>query len=263
MEKELSQEFFLSVGECNAEGEMSLTLLTSKLIDIATSHANLLGIGNPDMPDDHSGWVLSRLTIEMREYPKKDSNYRITTWVEGWNRHFSERVFCIKNADNDEILGYARSIWMVLDTLTRANAGLDRLSFDKELISDRDCPIDPPEKHRLIVMPDEIDQPSPRILVASHPAMSYIFRYSDLDAYRHVNTVRYIGLLMNQIPLEIHDKNIIRRIELSFLQEGEYGKEIEILRADLNEPERSYAYLLRKKDDKQPIIYASVSLKSR
>lgn len=49
MSSVFSQSFFLSAGEANAEQEISLALLTSKIIDIATAHANSLGIGNPSM----------------------------------------------------------------------------------------------------------------------------------------------------------------------------------------------------------------------
>ena len=49
MTPEFKQTFFLSAGETNAEQEISLPLLTSKIIDIATAHANSLGIGNPAM----------------------------------------------------------------------------------------------------------------------------------------------------------------------------------------------------------------------
>jgi len=65
MKQEYTESHFLSAGEVNAEGEMSLPILASKIIDIATAHANSLGIGNPDMPDTDMGWVLSRLTVEM------------------------------------------------------------------------------------------------------------------------------------------------------------------------------------------------------
>ncbi len=54
----LTQQFFLSAGDVNAEGEMALTLLCTKLIDIATVHANALGVGNPSMADSGCGSVL-------------------------------------------------------------------------------------------------------------------------------------------------------------------------------------------------------------
>lgn len=60
-----SRSFFLSAGEVNAEGEMSLPLLVSKIIDIATAHANSLGIGNPSMAAMNRGWVLSLSLIHI------------------------------------------------------------------------------------------------------------------------------------------------------------------------------------------------------
>ena len=60
-----SEKYFLSAGEANAEQELSLPVLATKIIDIATAHANSLGIGNPDMADIHSGWVIRKSTIPM------------------------------------------------------------------------------------------------------------------------------------------------------------------------------------------------------
>ena len=115
MESIYKEIFFLSAGEANAEQEMSLPILVAKLIDIATTHANSLGIGNPSMLEIHAGWVLSRLTVEMDSYPKVNDDYVISTWVESFNRHFSERAFSI-SSPNGKIYGYARSVWMVMDT---------------------------------------------------------------------------------------------------------------------------------------------------
>ena len=263
--KIFERQYFLSAGDCNAEKEMALTVLTSKLIDSATMHANSLGIGNPNMPDNHSGWVLSRLTIEMSEYPAIDSDYRISTWVESWNKHFSERSFKISSPDG-KVYGFARSIWMVLDTYTHANAGLDSLPFREDYISDEICPIKRQAKHRLIMLENEEGAESPRVLKASSPIVLHKFLYSDLDAYRHVNTVRYVALLMSQFSLSQHDENRVARIELSFLDEGEYGKEIEILRnnpEDEHALENSTSFLLRKADNKEAILYSRVFFSKR
>lgn len=264
-DKIYTREFFLSAGETNAEREMSLPLLTSKIIDIATEHANNLGIGNPFMPNDHTGWVLSRLTIEMKEYPVVDSIYRLSTWVESWNRHFSERAFCIEDKDG-KVLGYARSIWMVLDTVTHANAGLTGLDMRPEFIADKECPIKRQGKHFAIVPSHELESASGKFLNADEEIREHTFLYSDLDAYRHVNTVRYITLLMNQFSLEEHDKYNVGRIEVSFLHEGQYGKRIDILRAPieaLRENSKGYAFQLRRAADKTPILFSRLWLDER
>ena len=83
--------------------------LVSKIIDIATAHANSLGIGNPSMAAMNRGWVLSRITLEMEGYPRVDSTYTLTTWVESWTRHFSERIIMIAD-ENGNPYGFCRTL---------------------------------------------------------------------------------------------------------------------------------------------------------
>lgn len=230
-----SEKYFLSAGEANAEQELSLPVLATKIIDIATAHANSLGIGNPDMADMHSGWVLSRLTIEMERYPKVNDTYGIETWVEGWNRHFSQRAFRIFD-EKGATLGYARSIWMVFDTLTHQNVGLSHLHLPEGIIMEKECPIDRQRPHIPILPSPSDGHELPKNALAATVAPSfYTFRYCDLDSYRHVNTVRYIDALLNQFPLERYDSHILRRLELSFLHEGAYGMTVRIMRHDFND----------------------------
>lgn len=230
MENEYSETFFLSAGEVNAEQELSLMVLTAKIIDVATAHANRLGIGNATMTSFNGGWVLSRLSVELEDYPRVNDTYTLTTWVESWNRHFSERAFLISGSDG-HVYGYARTVWMVIDTVTRAGVSLDRLPFDMSMAGTRECPMSRQARHRLPA-PDEV---APR---------RYTFKYCDLDSYRHVNTVRYLVLLLNSFTLEDFDAAQVSRFELSFMREARYGMSVDILRADEGEssagvPERT------------------------
>lgn len=260
----LSQSFFLSAGETNAEQELSLSILTAKLIDIATTHANALGLGNPAMPNTHSGWVLSRLTIEMFEYPKVNTHYGVSTWVESWNRHFSERAFAITDASGREV-GFARSIWMVLDTETHTNVSLDVLNMPEDKIAPRECPIKKQKKHINLLTPREAEDASGKFLIAEPDFFVHRFGYSDLDAYRHVNTVRYVSLLMNLYPLSEHDAKRVERMELSFLHEGGYNRPLDVLRAPLEvEAVESWeAIELRDSKDKEPVFFARLKMVER
>lgn len=240
---------------------MSLPLLVSKLIDIATAHANSLGIGNPSMSDINAGWVLSRLTIEMQSYPKVDSNYTISTWVESTNRHFSQRAFKIAS-ESGEVYGYARSIWMVMDTVNHTNVGLSHLNFPAEIIDGTIPPIETQARHIPIVASAEDGVQSRAYLVASTAPFDYKFEYCDLDFYRHVNTVRYVNLLLNRFTLEEHDATFVERLELSFLHEATYGMETCVLRSDLGTPLHS-AFQISRKDDGTPLFFARVKRKNR
>lgn len=227
--QEFTQTFFLSAGETDAKGRISLPLLTSKIIDIATAHANSLGIGNPSMAHLRRGWVLSRLAIEMTDYPRVNGSYSLTTWIESWNRHFSERIIAVTLADGS-VAGYARTVWMVLDTETRESVGLSHLSLPEGIVSERVCPIAKQGKHHPIMYPDfEGDLPRGAFRASEQPD-SYTFKYCDLDYYRHVNTVRYVALLLNRFTLPFLDSNAVERMELTFMHELHYGDTVDILR---------------------------------
>ena len=112
--KEFSKTYYLAAGECNPQGELPLTLLMTRIIEVATLHANSWGVGYERLIRDNQVWVLSRVAIEMTEYPKVNTNYKLTTWIEDYNRHFSQRNMRIDD-ENGKPLGYVRTIWMVID----------------------------------------------------------------------------------------------------------------------------------------------------
>ena len=212
MENILSRDFAVSAAQGNAEGELAVTWLASAMIEIATTHANALGIGNPAVEGEAAGWVLARLTLEMKRWPRVLETFRLSTWIESWNRHFSERCFELADAEG-EVLGHGRSVWMMMDRATHANYGLDRLPFSPGMISDKVCPILRQERHT------RLDNPQTAL---------YTFRYTDIDYYRHVNTLRYIQLLLNQFPMSVYDDNFVERFEIAFMHECYFGEEATI-----------------------------------
>lgn len=259
MDAEFRQTFFLSAGETNAEQEISLPLLTSKIIDIATAHANSLGIGNPAMEARGCGWVLSRIAIEMERYPRVNETYSLTTWIESWNRHFSVRNFMVADASGNPI-GYATSVWMVLDTRTRENAGLAHLSLAPEMITGKVCPISRPGRHALIVPGDHGGETPKAALRATESPYEYTFSYSDLDFYRHVNTVRYVSMLLNRFSLNEMDTTQISRIEMAFMRESRYGEKVTLLQSESG---LHTLFSLTDAADGTPLLSASVSRRPR
>lgn len=204
--KEYSQQFYLSAGECNPQAEMPVTLLMNRIIEVATNHANAWGVGYARLIKDDQGWVLSRVTIEMKRYPRVDENYSLTTWIEDYNRHFSQRNMEVRDC-NDEIIGYVRTIWVVINLSTRESVDISKLSYISENVSGRPCPIEPQSRLR----PFEPTRTE-----------SYQFQYTDIDFNGHVNTVRYIEHILNQFPMQQYKENIIQRLELAFVKESYY-----------------------------------------
>lgn len=259
MENEFSKKFLVSANEANPEGELAVHILVSDLIVVATKAAMELGIGNPTMEHLNAGWVLSRLTVEMQSYPKVNTEYRIITWVESWNRHFSVRDFEIQDCDGKTV-GFARSIWMVLNTVTHENFGLSHLTLPDGAVSKRSCPIPRQEKH-IEIFPHTADEVPASAIKANTEERKYTFKYNDIDFYRHVNTVRYVSLLLNSYSLEEFDRSFLSRLELSFLHEGNFGETVEIRRFNHDENLSSFSLFSEKK--LIPILFSRIKLHPR
>lgn len=212
-ETEHSRSYFLSAGESNAEGLMPLTLMVERLIEISTEHANSLGIGYAELIKKNIGWVLSRVSLEMYRYPRINETYVLTTWIESYNRFFSERNIAV-TAPGGEVLGYARTVWVAMDFEKRTLANLTQLDRRCFPVADLPCPIDR----------------TPTLAPAGEgaTAVPYTFKYCDLDFNRHVNTVRYIELLLNQKSLEHYDAFVARRFDIHFHHECRYGQTVEL-----------------------------------
>ena len=206
--KEFSKTYYLAAGECNPQGEMPLTLLMTRIIEIATWHANSWGVGYARLIHDNQVWVLSRVTIEVTSMPRVNQEYTLTTWIEDYNRHFSQRNMRLDDAQGNP-LGYVRTIWMVIDMNTRASVDISQLSYICENISDLPCPIEPQSHLRPIQQGHAID---------------YTFGYMDCDFNRHANTVRYLAHLMNLFDMDCYDHYFIRRMEIAFIKETHYGE---------------------------------------
>lgn len=76
-----SQSYELTAGECDPEGRMPISLLAERLIEVATEHADGLGIGYGALKTINIGWVLSRMSIEMQQYPGINDEYTIASWI--------------------------------------------------------------------------------------------------------------------------------------------------------------------------------------
>lgn len=204
MEKTHKHTYHLTAGECDATGHLPLTSLCERLIEVATEHANILGIGYSRLIALGLGWVLSRVSVEITSYPCINDTYSITTWIESINRRFSERNMLIRDSKGKTI-GYARTVWVAIDIRKRTMGDLTLIAAESLPCPALPCPI--------TKMP-RLNSPGPGAL-----EFDYTFRYCDLDFNRHVNTVRYIDLILNRWPLEQFDRCLVRRLDIGFSHE--------------------------------------------
>ena len=262
METVLTKKFFLSAGDGSARHEMPAPLFVERCIEIATEHANLLGIGNPNMKEINAGWVLARFIMKINKYPEVDSNYKISTWIEDFNNHYSIRYFELFD-DENRSLGVAKSVWMVIEKESHKNIGLSNLHIESSLILPHDSRLPELKQSKFIYRNNDgqikFDFNGEALDIVD--TGYYRFVYTDLDSYRHVNTVKYIDVLMNQFSLAEHDRFIIEEMELAFHHEAFFATEAEIIRATAKNDILSPIFLVKEKDADKPIFFARLGIK--
>lgn len=192
-------------------GHLSAHTLGKQLLECAGLHANMHGFGYEQMKPQHRAWVLSRLVIECNNLPATGEDYQIDTFVNKIYRQFTDRMFIVSS--NDEVCAYGFSTWALIDFESRVPVNLDELPDGgfREVLSDRSIPIAPPARIRV---------------KAGEPIASHTAAFSDLDVNGHVNSIRYIDLL-----LDISIKNIekrVKRIDIAYAHEAMMGDNMEI-----------------------------------
>jgi acyl-ACP thioesterase len=205
-------------------GKATLPVMGNFILQAASIHAQQRGFGYEHTSKDNVAWVLSRLSIEIDEYPGYDQDLTVETWVEGVSRFFTQRCFCFINQDN-KVIAYARTIWAAIDMNSRRPVDIQMWRSDLAAYIDESkiCPI---EKMSKI--------PSVNDMEAS---MGYTVRYSDIDINRHMNSGKYIEHVINIFDLAIFKEQIIHKFEIVYLQEGGFGDKLKLYKQAVSENE--------------------------
>ena len=191
--------------------------LIMSALNAAGADAHNKGFDYVDMEQDDNTWVLSRMAIEVSFRPKQYSDYRIETWISGYNRLLSTRNFRVYDETGEE---FARmtSQWAMLNVKTRSAVDLTRTA----------------DVHDKYMVPDEPPCAAPCRLrgVSGGEQTTHTVRYSDIDFNRHMNTIRYIEMLFDHLPIEAIAEDRPFRLDLHFLHEAVLGEVLTIATAE-------------------------------
>ena len=216
-----SFKFHIESYVCDFREKATLSVIGSFILQAATSHAQQRGFGYDAISKDHSIWVLSRLSIELAEYPGYDQDLTIETWIDDVGRFFTQRCFRFINQEG-KIIGYARSIWAAIDVQTRKPKELLswRSDFPDYIDNTIQCPLEKPSKIA------EVE--------GGVPVMGYSVRYSDIDINCHMNSIKYIEHTLNIFDLDIFKEKDIYKFEIVYMAEGIFGEKLKLYKQEIN-----------------------------
>lgn len=212
MEKEGSYKFTAEGWQADYRGQMTIAAVGNCLVNAALRHASERGFGITDMARKGVAWVLSRLALEMKSYPREGETFTVTTWIEDAERSFSRRCFEVSGADG-RTLGFARSVWAAINLETRRPAALAIHEFEP-YFSSRPCPIDPPARLRPFGEGGE--------------ETSFRVSYSDIDFNGHMNSMKYVAHFLDLFGKEMYDSGDVERLDIAHLSECRFGDTIRL-----------------------------------
>lgn len=233
-------EFTIDAYLTDFRGRATLPMIGGFMLQAATKHAEERGFGYSSMTSIQRVWVLSRMAIEIFEYPKNDTIMVIKTWVASVNRLFTERYFAFENEEGKEI-GFAKSLWASIDLKTRKPTNVLELEGLSEYITDKENPIEGMTK--IPILKDNYDI-----------ATDFVVQYSDVDINKHLNSMKYIEHFVDVFDIDMFREQEIRRIEINYISEGRYGTKLDILR----KKDKEDSYILEMRDGDTNVCSARV-----
>ena len=206
--KEKTGEFSFTVEPylCDLNGKATLPMVGNFMLRAAAMHAEERGFGYETMMAIERTWVLSRFSLQINKYPVIYETVRVQTWIEDVNKIFTERCFVLLN-QNEEEIGYGRSIWAAIDINTRRPvniAEMDNKIFDY-LGVDKQIPL---EKIGKIAN------------TTSEPVYVYTPKYSDIDLNQHFNSIKYIEHFLDLFDINMYKNKSVHEFEIAFLSEA-------------------------------------------
>jgi len=206
-------KFTIKTYDCQVDGNIKIVSLMQYLQEVASGHAEQLGLGFGWLNEMHSYWVLSNLRIEIAKFPKWNDAIVIKTWPSGYTRLIATREFVGKDKDDCELFR-ASSQWMVLDkqsnrpkNLFHLNLGLPKTG--PKAISGKLKRLEPQGDYSKVE----------RIRVP----------YSSIDLNGHVNNTEYVRWGIDALRRAFEFKASVRFVHSTYLSEVFEGDELDLL----------------------------------
>ncbi len=223
-------DFLVKSYDSDQEGKLNLHTLFHFLQECAWDNARLNDFGFEFLESKNAYWVLSRILVQMDEYPDWRDDIKIKTWPKGTHGFFALRDFEVYK--NDKGIGKVTTWWLILDKDSKRPQRLDQFNFIHENFIQEHA-MD--KKLDKIVVPGELEKVEERKVY-----------YSDLDVNQHVNNATYVRWIIDSYFANNESK--IEEFEINFISELYLNDKFSVYMS-FNDSERFY--VLKNAQDKE------------
>lgn len=191
----------------------TLAALSSVILNTAGNDAFGKGFGVNVLNEENHSWVLARMAFEFDRLPIQYTDYTVATWVSDYGRLLTTRNFTFCDANGVEF-GRSATQWVVIDLKSRTAVNLQAM--------------DESYAHAVVNIPPPIELPRKIRQVNPTQTVEHRVVYSDIDFNSHVNTMRYLDMMLDMLPIEQLAHEGFVRLDVHFLHECCYGQTLTV-----------------------------------
>lgn len=231
MENVFEKDVAVMSSMVDAQGRMGIPAIFDLLMDLASEHAERLGVGFHAMAGHHAYWVAVRTRVRILERPALLERITARTWPGKPGMVKCDRFYRLSR--DGAVLAEGRTEWVGQDTDTGRVLKTDAYGYPAGLehLPERVCQ-EPFTRFR--------EQPAPEALCAQYTVGS-----RDIDLGRHMNNVAYVRLLLGTFSVaELEDMDIAEA-EIAYSMACREGETLSIYR---RRDEEGWHFLVQKPD---------------
>lgn len=206
MENVYEANYKVRISDANRRGYLKMPALLQMLQEIATEHAQKMGVAYDNLKPLNLGWALSKICVEICRIPKWGERLYMSTWPSSRDRIATYREFTAKDASLNTLFT-ARSQWLLFDTTQRRLARMNRLP---------EWPMNPE-----VANGESFSETFEKVEISSAEAVESKFeaRNDDIDLNGHVNNSVFLIWAVESVPAEFSAEREPMKIRVSFLEE--------------------------------------------
>ena len=263
------QVFVIRSYEIGPDRTATMETLMNFLQETALNHVTSSGIGGDgfgatrEMSLRKLIWVVTRIQVQVQRYNKWGEEIEIDTWVDAAGKNGMRRDWIIRDRCTNEIITKATSTWVIMNRETR------KLSKIPEEVKSELYPF---YLQRFAVASEETDCEKIDKLnddTADRTRSGLAPRWNDMDVNQHVNNVKYIGWILESVPIKVLEDYNMTSMTLEFRRECRQSNMIESMTCPTEKvigefdnnsvnrkPDLQYTHLLRLQEDQRDVVRA-------
>ncbi|XXG78430.1 hypothetical protein AAC387_Pa08g2378 [Persea americana] len=262
------QTFVIRSYEIGPDKTATMETIMNLLQETALNHVMSSGLAGDGFGATHEMslrkliWVVTRINIQVEKYSCWGDVVEIDTWVAASGKNGMRRDWIIRDYSTQQIITRATSTWVIMNRETR------RLSKIPEQVREE---VKPFYLDRSVIKntndSNKIDRLSEETAESIRSGLAP--RWSDMDVNQHVNNVKYIGWILESVPMNVLEDYNLTSMTLEYRRECRQSHLLESLtsmkeaevetnlviasscRADLGS-----THLLRMQEDRAEIVRA-------